>query len=79
MTKTALLAGVLVDGFLHGIVEAGLVFLELRHLVFPNDLFSLLVEVCLLVVLGQLTRRDLIGKHPRLRLAGVRPIQTAAD
>jgi hypothetical protein len=56
-----------------------LVFLELRHLVFPDDLFRLLVEVCLLVVLGQLTRSYLIRKHPRLRLAGARPIQTTTD
>lgn len=79
MTKATLLAGVLVDGLLHGIVEAGLVFLQLRHLVLPNDLFSLLVEVGLLVVLGQLTRSYLARQHPRLRLAGVGAIQTATD
>ena len=79
MAKTALLAGVLVDSLFHGIVEADLVLLQLRHLVLPNDVLCLLVEIGLLVVFSQLAGSYLTGKHPALRLGGVRPIQTTTD
>ena len=79
VTELALFAGVLVNFFLHLVVEPRPVFLQLQQLVLPYVLLRLLVEVDLVIVLGQLLRTYLPLQHLRLGLGCALPPQTQTD
>lgn len=68
VAEAALLAGILVDVLLHLLVKTSPALLQLRQLVLPDVLSRLLVEIQLLIVVGQLARGDTSAQHLLLRL-----------
>lgn len=79
MAKAALLACVFVDVFLHFVVKACHALLQLRQLIFFDVFTSLLVEIELLIIAGQLACCDSSIHHLLLRLSGTLSGQTMAN